>query len=342
MKAVTFASYGDASVLEYGDRPDPECGPDDIVLRVGAVGVNHVDIDMRNGTSRFPLQLPHTLGLEAGGTVVETGSGVSGFSVGDRVTAMHQLVCYRCDYCRAGVQQHCRELRILGVNAPGAYAEYLRVPARSLRHLPDTLSFEAAAVTQTSAATAWHCLVTRGRLRPGEWVLVSAAGSGVGSIAIRLAKLLGARVITTAGSAGKLELARASGADAVIDYRTEDVAAAVRDITDGRGVDVALEHIGGDNFTACIASLAIRGRMVVCGGHAGETVPLDLIALFRSEHEVIGCARADETEIQAVLDLTASGALVPVIDSVFPLAQAAQAHRRMEDRLQYGKLVLLP
>lgn len=252
------------------------------------------------------------------------------------------MSCHECDWCLRGMQQHCRSMTLFGVHRPGGYADLVVVPAAALIALPEQMTYVDAAVTQTSFGTAWHCLTARSRVRPGDWVLLSAAGSGVGSAAIRVATLLGARVITTAGSAEKLEKARALGAEVVVDYTKDDVVAAVMDATGGEGVRVALEHIGGSNFRACLESLAIDGRMVVCGGHAGETVPLDLIELFRHEWSVVGAARATEPELHEIVRLVGSGQLTTVVDSTFDLTDAAAAHQRMEDRLQFGKLVLVP
>jgi NADPH:quinone reductase-like Zn-dependent oxidoreductase len=204
------------------------------------------------------------------------------------------------------------------------------------------VSYEWAASTQTTFATAWHCLITRAGLRAGESVLISAAGSGVGSSGIQVAKRAGARVITSAGSDEKLERAAALGADVLVNYQTEDLTERVRDATDGRGVDVVLEHVGGEVFTASLEAVATGGRVVVCGGHAGEVVPLDLIELFRREWSVIGCARATEEEIRHVIELVGQGQLEPVVSEVLPLEHAPDAHRLMEERRQFGKIVLRP
>jgi NADPH:quinone reductase-like Zn-dependent oxidoreductase len=342
MKAVRFHEYGDADVLRLEDVPDPEPGPGEVVVRVRAVGLNHVDVDMRNGTSRLPLSLPHTLGFEAGGDVAAVGPGVEDLREGDRVTPLYQVACRRCDACLAGRQQFCARIEMLGVQRAGAYAEYVLARADAVVRMPDAMTYEQAASTQTTFATAWHCLITRARVRAGETVLISAAGSGVGSSGIQVAKRAGARVITTAGSDEKLAKATALGADAVINYTTEDITARVREETDGRGVDVVLEHVGGSVFERSLAAVADGGRVVVCGGHAGEVVGLDLIELFRHEWSVIGCARATEPELRHVVELVGRGELEPVVSTVLPLAEAAEAHRLMEDRRQFGKLILTP
>jgi NADPH:quinone reductase-like Zn-dependent oxidoreductase len=342
MKAVRFHEYGGPEALRYEDAPDPQPGPRDVVVRVRAVGLNHVDVDMRNGTSRLPLQLPHTLGLELGGDVAAVGDAVEGFAEGDRVTPLYQVACRMCRACVSGRQQFCERLELLGVQRAGGYAEYVVVPEHAVVAIPEGMSYEDAASTQTTFATAWHCLVTRAQVRPGETVLVSAAGSGVGSSGIQIAKRAGARVITSAGSDAKLAKAVELGADVTVNYNEEDLTARVLEATDGRGVDVVLEHVGGDVFSRSLDAVAIGGRVVVCGGHAGEVVPLDLILLFRNEWSVIGGARATEEELRHVIDLVGRGELTPVVSEQLPLSEAADAHRLMEDRRQFGKILLRP
>jgi NADPH:quinone reductase-like Zn-dependent oxidoreductase len=342
VKAVRFHDFGGPEVLRHEEAPDPVPGPGEVVVRVRAVGLNHVDVDMRNGTSRLPLPMPHTLGFEVGGDVDEVGEGVEGLAPGDRVTPLYQIACRRCEPCLAGRQQFCVNLQMLGVTRAGGYAERLLVPGDAVVPMPDGMSYEQAAATQTTFATAWHCLVTRANVRAGETVLISAAGSGVGSSGIQVARRAGARVITSAGSDEKLTAARELGADMCVNYRSEDLTARVLDATGGRGVDIVLEHVGGEVFTTSLNALADGGRVVVCGGHAGEVVPLDLIDLFRREWSVIGCARATEAELRHVIQLVGSGELEPVISDVLPLADAAEAHGLMEDRRQFGKILLVP
>ena len=204
MKAVRFHEFGGPEVLRYEEVDDLRPGPHDVVVAVRAVGLNHVDVDMRNGTSRLPIPMPHTLGFELGGDVAEVGSEVEGLAVGDRVTPLYQIACRQCQACIDGRQQFCANLQMLGVTRAGGYAEQVLVPAHAVVPMPDGMTYEEAASTQTTFATAWHCLVTRARVRAGETVLVSAAGSGVGSSGIQVAKRCGARVITSAGSDEKL------------------------------------------------------------------------------------------------------------------------------------------
>lgn len=342
MKAVRFHDYGDASVLRFEDAPEPEIGSRDVLIRVRSVGLNHVDIDMRDGSSRLPLDLPHTLGFELGGDVAAVGDEVEGLSEGDRVTPLYQIACRECGPCLAGRQQFCERLEMLGVQRPGGYAEYLAVPAHAVVPLPEGMSYDQAAATQTTFATAWHCLITRALLRAGETVLISAAGSGVGSSGIQVARRAGARIVASAGSDEKLELALELGADVVVNYEREHLTEAVLEATGGRGVDVVLEHVGGEIFERSLGAVAVGGRVVVCGGHAGEVVPLDLISLFRNEWSVIGCARATEAELRRVIELVGQGELEPVISDRLELGEATRAHEILEQRRQFGKVILHP
>jgi NADPH:quinone reductase-like Zn-dependent oxidoreductase len=342
MKASVFSAYGDESVMRVEELPTPVPGEGQVLIRVRAVGVNHVDLDIRAGVSRIPIEFPHVLGIELAGEIAEIGSGVKGWAVGDRVAPHFQVSCGACAPCERGQQMHCTRLEMFGIQRQGGYAEYVVAEARSLMRVPDRLSFASAASVQTTYGTAWHCLVNRGRVRVGETILVSAAGSGVGTAAVQIGKLMGARVIATAGSDAKLERALAQGADAVVNYTTSDIAESVRALTDGRGVDMVFEHVGGDIFVQSASALAIGGRITVCGGHAGEVVPLDLIELFRTEHEIIGCARASNEEIATVLRMAGEGLLDPVIHRTLPLAEAAEAHRILDQREAFGKVVIEP
>ena len=342
MKAVRFHEYGDASVLRYEDITEPIIGPDEALVRVRAAAVNHVDIDMRNGSSRLPISLPHTLGFEIAGDVAELGNGASGASVGQRVAPQYQIHCRRCPRCLEGEHSLCQHTQMLGVQLPGGYAEYVKVPAWTLLPIPDDVTYMDAAAVQTTLGTAWHALIRRANLRAGETVLVSAAGSGVGTAGIQIARHAGARVIASAGSAEKLERAVQLGAAAGVNYREQDLTAAVFELTGGTGVDVVLEHVGGPVFEASLKTLRPNGRMVVVGGHAGEVVPLDLITLFRNQWSVIGCQRQTEAELRKIFDLVSNQELRPTIHAVVPLAEAARAHQILERREQFGKVILTP
>lgn len=342
MKAVRFHAYGSAGVLRVDDVPIPEPGPGEALLRVRACAVNHVDIDMREGTSRLPLTLPHTLGFEIAGEVAALGAGADGVLAGDRVAPLYQIHCRECEWCRRGEHMHCERITMLGVQSPGGYAEYVLAPAWALIPLPEGLSFEQGAAIQTTFATVWHALVTRVEVKEGQWVLVNAAGSGVGTAGIQVTRMLGARVIASAGSDEKLDRARNLGAEATVNYRQEDLAERVRELTNGRGVDVVMESVGGDVLSGSLAALAKNGSVVTVGAHGGEVVPVDVILLFRHQWSLIGSVRATADEIRHCIDLVAAGRLSPVIHATLPLDSAAEAHRILEDRRQFGKVVLVP
>ena len=328
--------------MRLEDVPDPAPMTGDVLLRVRACGLNHLDVDCRAGVSRLPLVLPHTLGREIAGEVVALAPGVDSVLVGDRVLAHIAPACGRCGACLAGRDNLCQKPNLPGIHRPGGYAELAVVSAWGIEAIPPQLSFQEAAAVPIAFGTAWHMLITRGRLRAGETVLIQAAGSTIGSAAIQVARLAGARIIATAGSDAKLSKAKALGVHETINYREEDLVAAVRKHTDGRGVDLVFEHIGGEVFTKSLACLVPGGRMAVCGAHAGEVVPFDIIEFFRREIDLLGSFRATSAELRQVFSLVVESRLRPVIHAAFPLAEAAEAHRVMERREHFGKLLLVP
>lgn len=342
MKAARFHEYGSADVLRYEDAPDPSPGLGEVLIRVRACALNHVDIDIRDGTSRLPIDLPHTLGFEFAGEIAELGEGVSGWAVGERVAALSQLHCDRCRWCAKGQHQHCEQLQMFGIQLPGGYAELTVAPAWSLMRVPEDMPFEHAASVQAVYGTGWHALTKRASVSEGDWVLVNAAASGVGTAAIQIARLLGGRVIASASSEEKLARAKALGAEATVNYATEDLTKRVREITGGHGVNIVYESVGGELLEKSIAAMDTFGQLVLVGCHAGEIVPVDFIELFRHEWTLLGAARATAEEFRHVMTLVADGRLTPVIADTFPLENAAQAHRLMEGRTHYGKIVLIP
>ncbi|MCI0635836.1 MAG: zinc-binding dehydrogenase [Actinobacteria bacterium] len=342
MKAVRFHEHGGRDVLRLDDVPDPVPGDDEVLVRVRACALNHFDVDLRENVSRWPVALPWTLGLEFAGDVAAVGAGVQGLEEGQRVWVLHEMPCLSCPHCLAGDDNRCLAAEMWSVQRPGGYAEYVAAPARAVFPLPASVSYEAAAAGQIVFTTAWHMLVTRGQLEAGETVLVSAAGSGVGHAAVQIAKLAGATVITTAGSDEKLENAQADGADHTINYRHDDVTAGALELTNGRGVDLVVEHLGGEQFNASLGALRKGGRLVTCGGHAGEVVPFDIIPFFRNEWQVIGSRTGTTQEICRVMNLIAEGKLRPRIHAALPLAEASEAHRILENREHFGKVVLTP
>lgn len=340
MKAVIFRRHGGTEELEWTDVPEPSLEPDEVLIKVKACALNHLDIWERQGLPGITIPLPHISGSDIAGEVAKTGSFVRGLSEGDRVIASPGLSCGNCEFCRKDFDSLCASYRILGLQVDGGYAEYVKVPARSVILVSGKLFWEEWAAVPLVFLTAWHMLVTRVRLQKGETVLIHAAGSGIGSAAIQLAKFLGGRVITTASSDAKLEKAHGLGADELINYKKQNFAERVLEITQGRGVDVVFEHIGPETWAGSIRALAKGGRLVTCGATSGRDVNIDLRFFFAKQLSVMGSYMGGRRELDEVLKLVEEGKLKPVVDSTFPLQNARQAQERMLGREQFGKIVL--
>lgn len=342
VKAVRFHGFGGPEVLSYEDIPDPVPGPGEALIRVRACGVNRLDLDIRAGVSRLEVSLPHILGREVAGEVLALGPGADGFRPGDRVLVAITGGCGRCLFCRSGRDNLCPGARRPGINRPGGYAQLAVARVEDLIPIPAGLSFEEAAGVPIAFGTAYHMLITQAGLKVGETVLVNAAGSTIGTAAIQVAKAAGARVVATAGSDEKLERARNLGADWVVNYTRPDWPKRVLELTDGRGVDVVFEHIGGAVFAESFGLVAADGRLCVCGGHAGEVVCLDLVSLFRRQVRIIGSFSATRREVELMLELVGKGAFKPVIHGIYSLEDAPAVHRLLAGRANIGKVILRP
>ena len=341
MKAVVVHEFGNSDVLRLEELPDPVPGVNEVIVDVTASALNHLDVDVREGVSRFPIELPHTLGVEPVGRIAALGEGVEGWQVGDRVAVYLIATCGDCVYCRSGRESLCTAPDwFIGMGTGGAYAEQVRCKASQLIPIPDGVTDVQAAASNIAFGTAWHMLITRAQLRPGETVLVNSVGSGIGSAAVQVAKLAGARVIGTSSRDDKLARAAELGLDRGINYTTQDIVEEAMRATDGHGVDVVYEHCGGELFQKGLDSLAKDGRLVICGGHAGEVVPFDIIPFFRRQLQVIGSFVFDRREVETCFHLIGRGALQPQVAATFPLDEAAQAMELMESREFFGKIVL--
>ncbi len=340
MRAVWIEEHGTTDVLRHGLRPAPTAGPNEVLIRVRACALNHLDLWIRQGLPGLRTEFPHILGSDVAGVVEDTGAAVRGWSKGQPVLVAPGLSCGRCAHCAAGDDHLCDSYDILGQRSQGGYAEFVSVPAENVFPLPAPLTFEEAASLPLVFLTAWQMLIVNGDLRAGQTVLVHAGGSGVGVAAIQIAKARGARVITTVGSIQKADAAKALGADGVIFYRDTDFAAAVGKETGGRGVDLVVEHIGQTTFEKSLQCLAKDGRLLTCGATSGRQVQFDLRTLFGRNLTVRGSRMGRRDGLTAVLEGVKTGSLKPVVDWVFPLEDAASAHRRMEERLNFGKIVL--
>ncbi len=341
MSAVTLRAHGGPEVLQLEQLPLPVPGPGEVRVRIRAVALNHLDIWVRKGGPAFKLHYPHMLGADIVGEIDAVGDGVTR-AVGEKVVVQPGLSCMRCAQCLSGHDNLCREYKILGEHASGGYGEAIVVPVVNIAPYPGELSWTDAAAAILPFLTAWQMVVHKARVAPGDVVLVQGAGSGIGVAAIQIAKLYGARVIATASTKEKLARAVALGADEVIDYTSTDFVAAARQATGKRGVDAVIEHVGGDTFAGSIRAVRAGGRVVTCGATAGFHPNIDLRHIFFRQVEVLGSTMGSKADLLAVLGHVAAKRLVPVVDRVLPLAQAAEAHGVLERREAFGKIVLVP
>jgi NADPH:quinone reductase-like Zn-dependent oxidoreductase len=342
VNAVRFNQHGGLDVLKYESAPEPKIGVDEVLIRVKACALNHLDIWLRGGVPGWQLSFPHILGSDISGTVAEVGSAVTHVHHGDRVLLAPGLSCGKCEECFKGLDSACRDYTVFGLKVDGGYAEYVKSPSVNVLPIPGDLSFDEAAAVPLVFLTAWHMLMTRAALKPGEDLLVIGAGSGVGSAAIQVAAMIGARVIAVAGTDEKLEKARSLGAHEVINHARQSIAAEVRRITAKRGVDVIFEHVGAAVWDDCFQSLATYGRLVTCGVTTGGEVPLNLQALFGRQRTLMGSFMGGKGELMDVLKLVGSRRLKAVVDSVFALSEAKVAQQKMESRDFFGKILLHP
>ena len=342
MKAIVFHEFGGVDVLRLEELPDPKPGPGQVAIDITASALNHLDVDVREGVSRFPIEFPFILGVEVVGRIRELGDGVEGWQAGDRVMPCLMDTCGDCRFCRTSRESLCLTPGFISFSTSGGYAEQLVCSVGHLLRVPDELSDEAAAALQIAFGTAWHMLFTRGRLVAGETVLINSVGSGIGSAAVQLAHLAGATVLGNASSDEKLARAAELGLDHGINHATQDVPAEVMRLTDDRGVDLVFEHVGGKLFQDGLDSLGKDGRLVICGAHSGEVVPFDIIPFFRSQKQIIGSFAYNRVEVQSCLELAKNGKLTPLVHATFPLADAREAMATMERREHFGKIVLEP
>ena len=340
MKAVLVSRHGGPEVLEIRDVPRPEPGPGEVLVEVHATSVNHLDVWVRRGIAGVRYPLPLVLGCDGAGVVAALGAGVADIAVGTRVVLQPGVSCGTCVQCLAGDDNLCRSFGILGEHRHGTDAEFIAVPRQNVLPIAAGLDFETAAAFPLVFLTAWHMAVARARIQPGDDVLVHAGASGVGIAAIQIARLLGARVFTTVGSADKIDAVRALGAAEVILYRERDFADAIRDLTAKRGVDVVLDHVGADTWERNVRALARGGRLVVCGATSGHEVSTNLRFLFFKNLAFLGSTMGSKAEVARILQLVERGVLRPRVDRVLPLADVGRAHELLEARRIVGKIVL--
>jgi NADPH:quinone reductase-like Zn-dependent oxidoreductase len=339
VKAIRFHAHGGPEVLTYEEAPEPVPGPGEALIRVGACGLNHLDLFQRRGIERVAIRFPHISGADVAGEVVVAPDGEP--MAGRRVMVQPGISCGRCDACLGGRDNECPRYDVLGYQSDGGYGEYVTVPLQNLIGIPDEIGFVEAAAFPLTFLTAWHMLITRASVVAGEDVLVIGAGSGVGQAAIQIARLHGARVFATAGTDQKIAKARDLGASDVINHSVENVPARVRELTGGRGVDIVVEHVGAATWDRSLKCLARSGRLVTCGATTGHDAKVDLRFLFGRQLSLLGSYMGRKSELSRAAQFFFAGAMKPVVDSTFHLSEAAKAHRRLEARENFGKIVLV-
>jgi NADPH:quinone reductase-like Zn-dependent oxidoreductase len=342
MKAVQLITHGAPGQLKYLEVPDPVPGPKEVVVRVRACGLNRLDLWMEEGALPMPLSLPRIPGCELSGEILSLGSEVSGWRTGDRVAVQSNLFCGHCEFCERGQESICLHGQLLGIQRDGGFAEQVAVPASALVSLPDGVQFNTAAALTLAGSTAMHMLTCRTQVKKGDWVLAIGGASGVGSSAIQIAKHLGAHVISTGSTAEKRDFAARMGADHVLDSSQPNWAGEVRKITEKHGVDLVVEHVGGDVLKQCFTCLARGGTIVTCGATGGREVPLTLWPFFVKEQKLIGSYGRNRKDIVATLDWAADGRLKPAIHNVYPLSETPRAFAALRGRTVLGKAVIEP
>lgn len=340
MKAIRFHEFGGPEVLKYEDVADPQFRKDEVLIRVKACALNHLDLWVRKGLPG--VKLPHINGSDVSGDIAEVGEYVTGLAKGQRVLLAPMSYCGHCAACASGHQSLCRQFTVLGNGVDGGNCEYIAVSRDKVFPIPDDLTYDEAASVPLVFLTAWHMLVARARLKAGEVVLILGGGSGVGTAAIQIAKMLGARVIATAGNDSKLDQARDLGADYTIDHYKQKISEEVKKITAKAGVDVVFEHVGKATWDESVKSLRPGGRLVTCGATTGPEAQFDLRVLFAKQLSFMGSYMGTMGDLHEVLKHVFSGRLKPVVDKTYPLREARAAHERLEAGQQFGKVVLNP
>ncbi|MGE5664843.1 MAG: zinc-binding dehydrogenase [Deltaproteobacteria bacterium] len=340
MRAAFLRAHGGLDHILYGDVPAPTAGPGQVRVRVRAAALNHLDIFVRNGIPGITLAFPHVLGSDGAGTVESVGDGVTGVKPGDEVVLNPGISCGTCEFCLRGEHSLCVTFHLIGEHIAGTFAEHVVVPAVNARPKPEALSWEEAAAFPLTYLTAWRMLVTKARVKPGESLLVIGIGGGVSIAALQIAKMLGLVVCVTSGSADKLARARELGADFGVDHSAGDFSREVRRLTGRRGVDIVLDSVGKATWKRSIASLARGGRLLTCGATTGADPEEDIARIFWNQLTVYGSTMGTHAEFADLVRVVATGRLRPVVDTVLPLAQAREAQRRLEEKRQFGKIVL--
>ncbi len=342
MKACQLVAHGTPGRFELRELPDPVPGAGEVAVRIRACGLNRLDLWLEEGALPMPVSLPRTPGGEMAGDIAALGAGVGGWKVGDRVAVQSNLFCGECEFCLKGEESICLNSQLMGVQRDGGFAEKVVVPVRALVRLPEGVKYETAAALTLAGSTAMHMLTNRTQVRAGDWVLVIGGASGVGSAAVQVARELGAHVITTASNEAKKAFALGLGAEFVVDSTRESWPADVRKITNKRGVDLVVEHVGGKVLEQVFSCLARGGTVVTCGATAGRAPTLNLWPFFVKQQRLVGSYGRNRVDMTATLEWAAAGRIKPAIDRLFPLANTPEAFASLRDRSVLGKVVVTP
>jgi NADPH:quinone reductase-like Zn-dependent oxidoreductase len=340
MRALYFESHGEISGLVFGERPRPTPGGGEVLVRLRAASLNHLDLFVLRGLAAIPVELPHIGGADGAGTVAELGEGVTGWRIGDQVVLNPGLWCGRCEFCAGGEESQCVKFGLVGEHVDGTFAEYVKIPASSLAPKPTGLSWPEAAAFGLTFLTAWRMLMTRARLVAGESVLVHGIGGGVALAALLIAKRVGATVFVTSASEAKLARAKELGADHTLNYTSCDVGREVRGLTGKRGVDVVVESVGAATWSASLRSASKGGRIVTCGATTGPNPSEEVRLIFWNQLSILGSTMGSRADWRAMVDALEEWQVRPVVDSVLPLERGREAYERMASAGQFGKIVL--
>jgi NADPH:quinone reductase-like Zn-dependent oxidoreductase len=340
MKAAVIYEHGGLDRVKVEEIPEPTPAENEVLLQVRSAALNHLDIWIRNGRPGTELKGPHVLGSDAAGIILDKGAGMHGLKIGDEVILNPGLSCGSCEQCRAGEQSQCASFGIVGMTRPGTFAEKVAVPFCNLWPKPPHLSFNEAAALPLAYQTAWRMLISRAKLKAGEIVLIHGIGGGVALAAVQLAKLTGAEVIATSSSEQKLAKAAQIGADHTVNYKTVDVVEKIKDITHGRGVDIAFDTVGQSTWNTDFAAVRRGGRIVLCGVTTGPEAKTNLQVLYWNQITVLGSTMGSNEDFRQMLKAVTTVKLKPIIDSVHPLEKVRQAMGKMESAKQCGKIIL--
>lgn len=340
MRAVQLIKQGTPGEFKVAEISAPKPAPDEVVVRVKACGLNRLELWAEDGGLPVRLELPRVLGGEIAGVIAELGEDVDEWRTGQRVAIQSNLFCGSCEYCLRGDESLCLHGKLLGIDRDGGFAEMVAVPARSLVKMPDEVDFTSCAALTLAGSTAMHMLTNRAEVRSADWVLVIAGASGVGTYAIQIAKQLGAQVIATGSTEAKREFAKSLGANHVVDSTNPEWASEVRDLTQRRGVDLIVEHVGGDVIEKCFQCLSRGGTIVTCGATAGRNVQMNLWPFFVKQHRLIGSYGRSRADLEATLEWAAYGKIRPMVQQTYPLERLAEAFAALRSRAVLGKIVI--